>query len=174
MARRSAVLTVLLIAAAVVFLDQLTKAWAVANLRDRLPVEVVGEWLQWRFATNSGAAFSFGSGRAWVFTLIAATVIVVVLYFTPRVANRWWAIALGLILGGGMGNFVDRMVREPGVGQGHVIDFIAIPNWPVFNIADMAVVCGSLLGVFLSLKGIDYRAPADRTTAEPAEPASAQ
>jgi signal peptidase II len=156
-ARRSAVLTVLLIAAGVVFLDQVTKAWAVANLMGKPAQEVLGQWLQWSYATNSGAAFSFGSGNAWAFTAIAASVIVVILYFTAKVTNRWWAIAMGLILGGGMGNFIDRLIREPGVGQGHVVDFIAVPNWPVFNVADMAVVGGALLAVVLSLRGIDYR-----------------
>lgn len=145
------------IAAFVVFLDQLTKAWALANLDGEPPVEVLGEWLRWSFATNSGAAFSFGTGSTWFFTIVAGTIIVGVLYFTPKVTNRWWAVSLGLILGGGAGNFIDRILREPGIGQGHVIDFIAVPHWPVFNIADMAVVCGASLAAFLSLRGIDYR-----------------
>ncbi len=167
MTRRSAVLTVLSIAAVVVLVDQLTKAWAVSSLQGKPPVEVIGELLQWSFATNSGAAFSFGRGNAWVFTIFAGAVCAVILVAAPKVTHRAWAVALGLILGGGLGNLVDRMVREPSLGQGHVIDFIAIPNWPVFNVADMAVVCGALLVVFLSLRGIDWRdrpvdpAPAD-------------
>ena len=148
---------VLAIAAAIVLVDQATKAWAVASLQGNPPVEVLGTWLEWSFATNSGAAFSFGSGNAWIFTIIAAAMIVTVLFFTWRVTNMWWALAMGLILGGGAGNFIDRMVREPGVGQGHVIDFIAVPNWPVFNVADMAIVAGAALAVLLSLRGIDYR-----------------
>ena len=157
MARRTAGLTVLALAAVIVLVDQATKAWAVASLEGNPPVEVLGTWLQWSFATNSGAAFSFGSGNAWIFTVIAAAMIVTVLFFTWRVTNMWWALAMGLILGGGTGNFIDRMVREPGVGQGHVVDFIAVPNWPVFNVADIAIVVGAGLAVLLSLRGIDYR-----------------
>ena len=157
MARRSAVLTVLSIAAVIVLVDQLTKAWAVATLEGQPPVEVLGRWLQWSFATNSGAAFSFGSGNAWIFTIIAGAIVVFVLVATTKVTNLWWALAMGLILGGGTGNLVDRIFRPPGVGQGHVVDFIALPNWPVFNVADMAVVGGSILAILLSLRGIDYR-----------------
>jgi signal peptidase II len=161
MARRSSVLTVFGVAMLVVVADQASKAWAVAQLRDQPPIEVLGSWLQWSFATNSGAAFSFGSGSTWLFTLLAAGIISSVLYFTPKVSNQWWALAMGLILGGGLGNFLDRLFREPSFGQGHVIDFIRVPNWPVFNIADMAVVGGACLAVFLSLRGIDYRAAQD-------------
>lgn len=145
------------IAVVVVLVDQATKAWALARLEGQPPIEVIGTLLQWSFATNSGAAFSFGSGSTWVFTLFAAAIIAGVLYVTPKVVNRWWAVAFGLILGGGAGNFIDRIFRAPGVGQGHVIDFIRVPNWPVFNVADMAVVAGATLAVLLSLKGIDYR-----------------
>jgi len=155
--RRSAVLTVLLIAAVVVLVDQLTKAWAISSLGDAPPVEVVGRWLRWVYVTNSGAAFSLGNGNAWLFTLIAAGLIAAVLFFMTRVTNVWWAVSLGMILGRGLGNFIDRMVREPGIGRGHVVDFIAVPNWPVFNVADMAVVGGAALAMILSVRGIDYR-----------------
>ena len=157
MARRSAALTLLGVAVIVVVVDQVAKAWAVATLKGEPAVEVLGEWLRWSFATNSGAAFSLGRGNAWIFTIISAVVIVAILVVTPRVASLWWAVSLGLILGGGLGNFIDRLTREPGVGQGRVVDFIAIPNWPVFNVADMAVVGGALLAVLLSLRGVDYR-----------------
>jgi len=162
-ARRSAILVVVPVAAVVVLLDQLTKAWALASIQGQPATEVLGKWLQWSFATNSGAAFSFGRGNTWVFTLVAAVIIVVVLYYTPKVTNRWWAVAMGLILGGGMGNFIDRMIRDPSIGQGHVVDFIRVPNWPIFNVADMAVVSGAVLAVFLTLRGVDYR---DRSPAE--------
>ena len=155
--RRAAVLTVLLIAAAVVLVDQATKAWAMSALTDGVPVQVVGRWLRWVYVTNSGAAFSLGDGKAWLFTMIAASLIGAVLFFMTRVTNAWWAVSLGLILGGGLGNFIDRIIREPGIGQGHVVDFIAVPNWPVFNVADMAVVGGATLAMILSVKGIDYR-----------------
>lgn len=156
----------LVIGAVVVLVDQLTKAWAVNSLQGQPPVEVIGTLLQWSFATNSGAAFSFGIGSTWVFTIFATIIIAAVLYVTPKVTNRWWAVSLGLILGGGAGNLIDRIFREPGIGQGHVIDFIRVPNWPVFNIADMAVVTGAILAVLLSLKGIDYREAPDAADAE--------
>lgn len=162
----------LAIAVVVVVVDQATKAWALATLQGQPPVEVVGTLLRWSFATNSGAAFSFGSGNTWVFTIVAAVIISGVLYLTPKVTNRWWGVSLGLILGGGLGNFIDRIFREPGVGQGHVIDFIQVPNWPVFNVADMAVVGGAMLAVFLSLRGIEYRERAPEA-AGPDIPASA-
>lgn len=145
-----------------VAVDQVTKAWALATLEGQPPVEVLGDWLRWSFATNSGAAFSLGAGNAWIFTVVAGAVIIAILWVAPRVANMWWAVSLGLILGGGAGNFIDRMVRDPGIGQGHVVDFIALPRWPVFNVADMAVVGGAALAVLLSVRGIDYRQAADQ------------
>lgn len=156
MVRRSAALTILGVALVVVIVDQITKYWAVTTLQGEAPIEVIGEWLRWTFATNSGAAFSLGSGSTWLFTIISAVIIVAILGVLPRVANMWWALALGLILGGGLGNFLDRIFREPGVGTGHVVDFIQIPNWPVFNVADMAVVGGALLAVFLSFRGVEF------------------
>lgn len=167
---RPAPVIVIGVGAAVVILDQVTKAWAVAELQGEPPIQVIGTWLQWSFATNSGAAFSLGSGNTWLFTAFAAVIISAVLWYTPRVGNRWWALALGLVLGGGTGNFIDRLLREPSFGQGHVIDFIRVPNWPVFNIADMAVVSGAALAVLLSMRGVDARGPS--ADSEPAESAA--
>lgn len=143
-------------AAVVVVLDQATKAWALATLRGQPAVEVLGTWLQWSFATNSGAAFSLGSGSTWLFTVFASGIVLAVFWFAPRVHHPGWALALGLILGGGAGNLIDRLFRPPSFGQGHVIDFIAVPNWPVFNVADMAVVGGAAIAVLLSLRGIEH------------------
>jgi len=168
MASRRCTSIVLGVAAVIVLIDQATKAWAVASLQGQPAVEVLGRWLQWSFATNSGAAFSLGSGSTWLFTIFAAVIIATALFYTPKVTNRWWALALGLVLGGGLGNFLDRLFREPGVGQGHVIDFIRVPNWPVFNVADMAVVCGAGLAVVLSLRGVDYREPTPDPADDPA------
>lgn len=150
-------------AVSVVVIDQATKAWALASLRGEPSIQVFGDWLQWTFATNPGAAFSLGRGSTWVFTLISAVAIGVILYFTPKVGNRWWAIALGLLLGGAVGNFIDRWLQPPYGGQGHVVDFIEVPNWPIFNIADMAVVVGALLMVVLSLREVEFQGPTERT-----------
>jgi signal peptidase II len=155
--RRTAPAIVGGIAALVVVVDQLAKAWAVAELKARPPVEVLGEWLRLSFTTNSGAAFSIGTGNTWLFTLFAVALIVAGVYFSFSVRNVWWAISLGLIVGGGLGNLIDRIIREPGFGQGRVVDFIAVPHWPVFNVADMAVVGGGVLAAVLSLRDVDYK-----------------
>jgi signal peptidase II len=154
---RTAPTIVGVIAASVVVVDQATKAWAVAELRSQPPVEILGEWLRWSFTTNSGAAFSIGTGSTWLFTLFAVGLIGAGVYFSFSVQNLWWAVSLGLIIGGGLGNLIDRMLREPGIGQGHVVDFIAVWRWPVFNVADMAVVCGGVLAALLAVREVDYR-----------------
>lgn len=157
--KRTPLVLVLAVAAAAVAIDQATKHWAVQSLQGEPSVQVLGDWLRWTYATNSGAAFSLGSGNTWVFTIIATAVTVTVAYFAPRVTNLWWALSLGLILGGAVGNLIDRVFRPPSVGQGRVVDFIDIPNWPIFNVADMCVVVGAGLVILLSLLGVEYRAP---------------
>ena len=145
------------VAAGAVVADQATKYWAVHSLRGQPSMEVLGEWLQWTYATNSGAAFSLGSGNTWLFTIIATAVAIAVAFFVTRTTNRWWALALGLILGGAVGNLIDRFLRPPSFGQGHVVDFIDVPNWPIFNVADMCVVAGAGLLITLSMLGVEYR-----------------
>lgn len=152
-ADRRALLTLWAVAGAVTVLDQLTKVWAVAALADGHRVEVLGSLLSFRLVRNPGAAFSFATGMTWVFTLVAVVVAVVVVRVSRRLASMPWAITLGLILGGAVGNLVDRLVRDPGVARGHVVDFIDYGGQFVGNVADIAIVLAAAAVVVLSLLG---------------------
>src|SRR5690349_2289529 len=122
--RRVLVVALLAIAGVVLALDQLAKAWAVDTLADGRSIHVVGELVQLRLFRNPGAAFSFATGTTWIFTLIAIVVSVVIIRTSRRLGSRGWALALGLLLGGAIGNLLDRLFREPAFGQGHVVDFV--------------------------------------------------
>lgn len=154
--RRRALLVVLLAAVVVVVLDQLTKLWAVATLEGRAPVAVLGDWLQLTFVRNPGAAFSLGAGSTLIVSLLALAIVAVLLVKARSLTSVWWAVAVGAMVGGALGNLVDRTVREPGLLRGHVVDFLALPNWPVFNVADMAVVGAAILMGILAVVGIDF------------------
>lgn len=160
------IITLISVAVGVVILDQLTKAWAVAELRPRLfpggdgPVEVLGSLLRLTYTQNTGASFSIGAGYTWIFSIVAIVVAIVIIRSARELGSIAWAIALGGLLGGLLGNLTDRFIREPGVGQGFVVDFIQLPNFPVFNVADMSITCSAVLMVVLALKGVDYRGAA--------------
>ena len=144
-------------AAVAVFLlvtDQITKLWAVASLVPGQPQELVGSVLQLNIIRNSGAAFSTGTGFTWVFTTLSIAATIGVLWFARRVRHRGWALALGILLAGISGNLVDRLLREPGFYVGHVVDFLQLPNWPIFNVADMCINVAAVLIVILSFRGI--------------------
>lgn len=154
--RGRATLLVVVVAAAVLVVDQLSKIWAVAALENEPPVQVIGDFFRLVFVRNSGAAFSLGSGSTIVVSLLALVIVGVLIYRARNLQSVWWAIAMGGMIGGALGNLTDRVFREPGVLRGHVVDFFALPIWPVFNVADIAVV-GSAIGmVVLALLGIDF------------------
>lgn len=162
--RQSLLGLTLAVAAVVWLIDQLSKSWMVANLEGHPPTQVVGNLLRFIVIRNSGAAFSLGTGMTLVFTVIAIAVIVVIVR-TARTIQSWpWALALGGLLGGALGNLTDRIFRAPGGFQGHVVDFVAVPHWAVFNVADMAVVCSAILMVILVLRGIPLSRPNDDST----------
>ena len=142
-----------LVAAVVYGLDQLTKYLAVRELSGRPPRRLVGELLQLDLTRNPGAAFSIGTGMTFVFTIIAVVVAVILVRTAPRLRSPAWALALGLLLGGALGNLTDRLFRSPGAFRGHVVDFLALPDFPVFNVADMAVVGSAILIALLSFTG---------------------
>jgi signal peptidase II len=144
----------LAMAAAVLVLDQVTKLWAVATLSDGDVVDLAGEVLRLRLTRNSGAAFSFATGSTWVFTVVAAVVVLVILRISRRLGSRGWAVALGMLLGGALGNLTDRILRAPGFARGHVVDFLELPHWPVFNLADSFIVSAAVLIALLGLRGI--------------------
>jgi len=160
--RRTCLIVLALVTVVVVVIDRLTKAWAVGTMLPRIqtgqgPIDVIGPWLRLTYTENTGAAFSIGTGYTWVFSVFAVIVAVVIVRTSSRLRSIGWAVALGGLLGGLLGNLIDRLTRPPGPGLGSVVDFIAFPNFPVFNVADMCIVGSAILMVLLSLRGIDYR-----------------
>lgn len=139
-------------------LDVVTKITAVAVLRPAEPVPVLGDLLRLYLIRNPGAAFSIGEGATWIFTLLAVGVLVFLLGFVaPRLRHGGWAIGLGLVAAGIAGNLIDRLFRAPGFARGHVVDFLQLPYWPIFNVADMCVVFGAATVVFFWLvKGVGH------------------
>ena len=154
--RPSTQLIALLVGVAVVGygLDQATKAWASNSLDPARPKHVVGSLLQLRLTHNPGAAFSIATNATWVLTIVAAAVIVATIFFARRLRSKPWACALGLLIGGALGNLTDRFVRAPGGGRGHVVDFLELPHWPIFNVADCCVVTAACLIALLAFLGI--------------------
>jgi signal peptidase II len=143
------------VAALTIALDVVTKVAAVAVLADREPVVVVPGVLDLTLVRNPGAAFGLGTGQTWLLSAIAIVVVGVVLRMAGRLRDRGWALALGLLLGGAVGNLLDRLFRQPGPMRGHVIDFLQLPNWPVFNLADSAICLAAALVVWRSLRGVE-------------------
>jgi signal peptidase II len=151
--RRIAVLFT--VAAFAYVLDLVSKLIVVAKLEHHEPIEIIGDWLKFEAIRNPGAAFGFGEAFTVIFTVIAAAVIVVIARLARKLYSLPWAIALGLLLGGALGNLTDRIFRSPGVFEGAVVDFIAPKHFAVFNLADSAIVCGGILIVLLSFRGLD-------------------
>lgn len=154
----------------VLLVDQATKAWALANLLETVRRPLLGDLLGLRLVFNSGAALSIATGLTWVLTLIACAVVVVVVRVSRRLGSTGWAIALGLLLGGALGNLVDRLIRDPGVARGHVIDFIAYANVFVGNVADIAIVTAAGLVVLQAMRGVRLDGTRDHAAPEPEAP----
>ncbi len=166
-ARPRLIWVTLAVAVLVIALDQATKAWALAVLQPRIasgegPIEVVGQWFRLTFVENTGAGFGIGAGFTWLFAIIAVVVAVVIIRTATRLGSLPWAMALGGLLGGAVGNLIDRLIRPPGFGeeyagpgQGYVVDFFQLPYWPVFNVADVAIVGSAILMVVLTIRGVD-------------------
>nr|WP_082487620.1 signal peptidase II [Leifsonia sp. Root112D2] len=156
-AKVSARALVLLVAVAlcVYAIDQIAKYLVVAHLPYERVVPVLGELLKFYYVTNSGAAFSIGSGSTWIFSIVGACVLGFVIWYARRIRSLAWAVLFGLLLGGLLGNLTDRMLRAPGFGVGHVVDFIKIPLLPaIFNIADVGIVSSMALFLILTLRGV--------------------
>jgi len=134
--------------------DQVTKVWALRALVPGEPVDVVGELIRLNLIRNAGAAFSIGNGATWVMTLIACGVLVFIIRTARRIGSPAWAWALGLLLGGSLGNLTDRMLRAPGPGRGHVVDFIDYFGLFIGNVADIAIVGAAALIALLALRGV--------------------
>ncbi|GAA3743229.1 signal peptidase II [Salinactinospora qingdaonensis] len=189
------------VASLVLVADFVTKEIALAAFSPYDPIELLGGLLKLTIVFNSGAAFSIGTGITWFFSLVMIIVIAVILRISRKLRSPAWTCALGLILGGAAGNLIDRIWRAASrevssslVGpnatgtlaerlftpsaplQGHVVDWIQVPNFPVFNLADSGVVCGAILAVLLSFRGINLdgsREPAKTNDAAGGEEESA-
>lgn len=159
-------------AAGVVIVDQLTKAWAVASMAPRIaagegPIYLLGPLLRLTYTENSGAAFGFGAGYTWVFTIVAVVVGIVIVRFARTITSTAWALALGGLLGGLLGNLIDRLTRPPSPGMGSVVDFIGLPNFPIFNVADMSITFSAIAMVILAWKGVPLADEEDSDESEP-------
>lgn len=160
--RRRSLLVLSLVAVSVVVVDVVTKTWIVNSVRLEGDISLLGGFLTITYTENTGAAFSMGTGFTWVFTIIAVVVAIVILRSSRRLGSLLWAVGLGGLLGGLLGNLIDRLTRPPAFGadylfgRGYVVDWIQLPNFAVFNIADSAIVCSAILMVALSLFGVEF------------------
>ena len=158
-AHRSVLAVLVSTAVGIVLIDQVTKAWAVAYLQPRIesgegPLYIIDPLLRLTYVENTGAAWGMGAGYTWIFTIVAVVVGIVIVRFARTITSRAWALALGGLLGGLLGNLIDRLTRPPGPGLGSVVDFIGLPNFPVFNVADMAITCSAVAMIILAWRGI--------------------
>jgi signal peptidase II len=135
--------------------DVVSKVAVVAKLSDRPPDVVINHVLTLTVTRNPGAAFSIGAGATVIFSAVAVGVAIVIVRTSRSMASRGWAIALGLLLGGALGNLIDRVFRSPAPFRGHVVDWIQLPHWPVFNVADSAIVVGGALALVLASLGVE-------------------
>lgn len=144
--------------------DQFVKYLTVANLPVEQPVPVLGEFLQLYFIRNSGAAFSLGSEVTWIFTIALSVVAAIIIWKATGLRSRLWAVVLGCLLGGVLGNLTDRLFREPGFGVGHVVDMISMP-WmipAIFNVADVFIVTGMISVALLVVFGLRFDGTRER------------
>jgi len=133
-------------------LDLITKNWAETALQNREPIRVLGDFLKFTYATNPGAAFNFATNATVVLSSLKLCVAAFIIYYMTKAVDTRWAIGLALLFGGVVGNLFDRATRDPGNWQGEVIDWIQVPHWPVFNIADSAIVCAGIYMTYLAVK----------------------
>lgn len=151
---RSAIVLFAAVAALAAAIDITSKIAAVHQLAGREPVHVVGSLLKLNLLRNPGAAFSTGTSYTVVLSLVAVAALGTVLWFSRRLQSKLWAVGLGLLLGGVIGNLSDRVFREPGFLRGHVVDFFELPHWPVFNVADMCINVAGVIIVIQAVRGI--------------------
>ena len=174
--KRVALLAV--IAATVVILDLLTKIIIVATVTPGESVRLLGGLVYFSLIRNPGAAFSMATGMTWLLALVAIAVVIVIIRMAPKLRSTPWAVSLGLVLGGAIGNLIDRIFRSPGFLQGHVVDFVSVfgPNaeyFPIFNVADSAITIGGISLVVTALLGIDFDGTSTRKPKKDAKDDSA-
>ena len=163
---RRGLVTVLAVAAVVAALDQLTKAWALGALEPGVRRPLIGDLLGLQLISNPGAALSIATGMTWVLTVIAVVVVVVVVRASRKIASTGWALTFGLLLGGALGNLVDRLVRAPGPLRGEVVDFIAYGRLFIGNVADIAIVVAAGLVMVLVARGVRLIGTRERARAD--------
>ena len=154
-------------------LDQVSKALVVAHYSDHNPIQIVGSIVMLAVSRNPGAAFSFAPAATAIFALLALAISVVIIRTAGRLRSVLWAVALGLILAGALGNLIDRILRSPGFGRGAVVDFIYVEHFATFNIADSCITCGAVLAVLLVLVGVPFAiedGPSPTTVSAPQPP----
>ncbi len=178
-----ALLVLVLVAIGAYALDQLSKFLVVLQLSEGDVVQVLNGVLELHFVRNPGAAFSLASGMTWIFSIIATGVVVFIVWFAGRIRSLAWSLVFGLLLGGVLGNLTDRLLREPGFGVGHVVDFISTP-WlipAIYNVADICIVSSMILFMVLTIRGVgldgkragaDPKDDSDQAAAVPAPPES--
>jgi len=141
---------------AIVALDQLTKSWAVSALADG-PINVIGDHARFELTHNSGSAFSGFQNYTPVLAVIATVITILIARAVRRATDPWVITGLVLVLGGALGNLVDRFARSPGFLRGHVVDFLQLPRWPVFNVADMCINVAAAVIIVQAFRGISLR-----------------
>lgn len=156
--RRIALLAVL--ATVIVIFDLITKIIAVALLTPYEPTPILGGLVYFTLIRNPGAAFGMADSMTWLLSLIVIAVIIAIIRMAKRLRSTSWAISLGLILGGALGNLIDRIFRSPGFLRGHVVDFVSLfeprgEHFAIFNVADSAITIGGILLVITALRGIE-------------------
>ena len=162
-----AVMTFAVTAALGIALDQATKAIVAATEEGKAPIQIIGRVLTIDVSRNSGAAFSFAPAATILFTCLAVAIAVVIARQARRLSSVAWAVALGLLLAGAVGNLCDRLFRTPGFGRGAVVDFIDLQHFATFNVADSCLTVGVVLGLLLSLRGVPMTSPAQPETGPP-------
>jgi len=157
-----------LVALAIYAFDQVAKYFIVKGMTEGDSVNVLGTFLQFHFVKNSGAAFSLGEGMTWIFSIVAAAVVVFIVIYARRIRSLGWGVLFGLLLGGTLGNLTDRLFRQPSFGRGHVVDFIQVQGFPaIFNIADSAIVVSMGLFILLTILGVGLDGRRHRGSSEP-------
>ncbi|AIU33039.1 Lipoprotein signal peptidase [Corynebacterium ramonii] len=140
--QRTFIVTMAAIIIGIATVDQASKAAVLHFLGDGQPLKLIGDWFRFRLLFNPGAAFSLGENATWLFTCIQLIFVVGIAWYAPKIRDGWTAVALAMIAGGALGNLIDRLFREPAFFVGHVVDFISVGDFAVFNVADSAITCG--------------------------------
>jgi signal peptidase II len=146
-------------------LDLISKQFVLQYLGSE-PISLLGRFLQLHLTYNAGAAFSFAPSATLFFSSFSLAIAVLTVYLVRRLQSQPWAYVAGLVLGGISGNLLDRIFRPPGFLRGEVVDWIQIPHWPTFNLADSAIFIAALLACILTIRNINPMPPSIMQTKE--------